>query len=65
MVSVQAPKPDLPPETLLSWPKPLEVASAKSRAGGKSLQDQRQNLEAVSALAGLEIEPLLCIVFLF
>lgn len=41
MVSVQAPKPDLPPEVLLSWPKPLEVASAKSRAGGKSLQEAK------------------------
>ena len=63
-VAVLAPKPDFPPEIVLQagqslWKQLLQ----KPEQVGKAFRKERQSLEAVSALAGLETEPLPWIFF--
>lgn len=59
-LGVQAPKADLPPQTVfLAGQNPWKRLLQKAEQVRKAFKKQRQSLEAVCALVGLEIEPLL------
>lgn len=66
MVGVQATKPDLPTEIITQdVQSPWQQLLQKPKQAGKTFRNQRQSLETVPALAGLEMEPFHWIFFFF